>query len=256
MDLTEAQQAKNMRQCPMCREPISRDKIFRASAFFNPEEQEDIKPVLDGEGDAGPSGVKSSLGKRSVSLIIGPSRHIADLQSEEADDDVKPGLKKLALGKGKGKATDYTEKVKSEKDEKPVAIDLDGIEITPSTKMRHLLEVIQQKLEDPTAKIVAYSQFTSFLDLCGAYLRAQGISVLQYQGSMSAPERQECLDRFNTPTDLEGGHHRVLLLSLKAGGVGLNLTISNVVVALDLAWNAATGMSISFVSDPMFGNHN
>lgn len=63
-DLTEAQQAKGMRQCPMCREPIDREKIFRASAFFNPEEQaDDVKPqfeIVDG---------KAVLGKRSVCLL-------------------------------------------------------------------------------------------------------------------------------------------------------------------------------------------
>lgn len=58
---------------------------------------------------------------------------------------------------------------------------------------------------------------------------------------MGAAERQDVLNQFNKPTDQPGGENRVLLLSLKAGGVGLNLTISNVVVALDLAWNAATG---------------
>lgn len=150
-------------------------------------------------------------------------------------------MKKLALGKGKGKETDYTDKT-PEKDEKP-AVNFDELEITPSTKMRHLLAVIQEKLQDPSVKVVAYSQFTSFLDLCGAYLKREGIPALQYQGSMKAPERQDTLDKFNTPTDLEGGESRVLLLSLKAGGVGLNLTISNVVIALDLAWNAATGES-------------
>jgi hypothetical protein len=65
---------------------------------------------------------------------------------------------------------------------------------------------------------------------------------------MAAKDRQQVLNSFNTPPDLEGGHHRVLLLSLKAGGVGLNLTVSNVVIALDLAWNAATGMSCSFAN--------
>lgn len=61
---------------------------------------------------------------------------------------------------------------------------------------------------------------------------------------MQAKERQDVLDQFNKPTDQPGGENRVLLLSLKAGGVGLNLTVSNVVVALDLAWNAATGKLI------------
>jgi DNA repair protein RAD5 len=152
------------------------------------------------------------------------------------------------MSKGKGKATDYKEKVKAEETKKPEAINFDEIDITPSTKMRHLLAVIQEKLQDPTCKVVAYSQFTSFLDLCGAYLQANGVSALQYQGSMAAQDRQKVLNSFNTPTDIEGGHIRVLLLSLKAGGVGLNLTVSNVVIALDLAWNAATGMS------PLFQN--
>jgi SNF2 family DNA or RNA helicase len=101
--------------------------------------------------------------------------------------------------------------------------------------------VIEEKLQDPTCKVVAYSQFTSYLDLCGSFLRARGIQNMQYQGSLSAAERQHVLDQFNTPVDQEGGECRVLLLSLKAGGVGLNLTIANVVVAMDLAWNAATG---------------
>jgi DNA repair protein RAD5 len=66
---------------------------------------------------------------------------------------------------------------------------------------------------------------------------------------MHAKERQDVLDQFNKPTDQPGGESRVLLLSLKAGGVGLNLTISNVVVALDLAWNAATGKLPIFIID-------
>ena len=237
-NLTEEQLEQNMRKCPLCREPISREKVFRASAFFNPEEQADIKPVVDGEAS-------TSLGKRPVSPLVFKEYKLT-MQSEDPEEDVKPALKKLAMSKGKGKATDYKEKVKAEEtpDKKPEAINFDEIDITPSTKMRHLLAVIQEKLQDPTCKVVAYSQFTSFLDLCGAYLQANGVSALQYQGSMAAQARQQVLNSFNTPPDLEGGHNRVLLLSLKAGGVGLNLTVSNVVIALDLAWNAATGMSL------------
>jgi hypothetical protein len=62
-NLTEEQLEQNMRQCPLCREPISREKVFRASAFFNPEEQADIKPVVDGEAS-------TSLGKRPVSTLL------------------------------------------------------------------------------------------------------------------------------------------------------------------------------------------
>jgi SNF2 family DNA or RNA helicase len=242
-DLTDAQLEKNMRQCPLCREPITREKVFRASAFFNPEEQADIKPQVDGE--ASTSAVKAN-GKRAVSRFVCDQRRLTDIQSEDPDEDVKPALKKLTMSKGKGRASDFSQAVEEKPKPKPADINYDELDITPSTKMRHLLAVIQEKLQDPSVKVVAYSQFTSFLDLCGAYLSANGISALMYQGSMAAGERQETLDSFNTPPDLPGGHHRVLLLSLKAGGVGLNLTVSNTVIALDLAWNAATGMSVFF----------
>lgn len=158
------------------------------------------------------------------------------------------------MSKGKGRASDFSQAVEDKPKPKPEAINYDELDITPSTKMRHLFAVIQEKLQDPSVKVVAYSQFTSFLDLCGAYLSANGISALMYQGSMAARERQETLNSFNTPPDLEGGHHRVLLLSLKAGGVGLNLTVSNTVIALDLAWNAATGMSPLFSRVPKLAN--
>lgn len=68
-DLSEDQLEKNMRQCPLCREPISREKVFRASAFFNPEEQADIKPQFEGEAS---TMNESNLGKRPVS----PSQHV------------------------------------------------------------------------------------------------------------------------------------------------------------------------------------
>jgi hypothetical protein len=69
-DLSDDQLEQNMRQCPICREPMSRDKVFRASAFFNQEEQADIKPQLE-EGVASSSkDVKPTL-KRAVSLPQG-----------------------------------------------------------------------------------------------------------------------------------------------------------------------------------------
>lgn len=58
-------------------------------------------------------------------------------QSEGESEDVKPALKKLQTGKGKGKAVDKEDK-KDEKPEKPVPVDIQSLEITPSTKMKRL----------------------------------------------------------------------------------------------------------------------
>lgn len=109
-----------------------------------------------------------------------------------------------------------------------------------STKIRALLldvksiqeEVVPQ--DDPT-KIVVFSQFTSFLDLIGLALRDSEIPFARLDGSMSRDERSAQLSNFKDDVAL-----RVILVSTRAGGVGLNLTMANKVFLMDPAWNPAT----------------
>ncbi len=80
-------------------------------------------------------------------------------------------------------------------------------------------------------KVLLFSQFTSLLDLLKPMLDKNGISYYVLTGATDKKERQRLVNAFNTDeTD-------VFLISLKAGGTGLNLTAAEVVVHLDPWWN-------------------
>merc|ERR1711862_331070 len=93
------------------------------------------------------------------------------------------------------------------------------------------------KRDHPEDKIVVVSQFTSFLSIIQALLRDQGFSYVRLDGSMNHADRAEVVKVFQSTGK---GSPKVLLLSLKAGGVGLNLTAANHLLLLDPAWNPAS----------------
>ncbi|KAI5292455.1 hypothetical protein KEM52_006345 [Ascosphaera acerosa] len=99
-----------------------------------------------------------------------------------------------------------------------------------STKLRKLMEILRQ--ESPTSKTIVFSFFTSMLDKIEPFLRASGIGYARYDGGMRNDLREASLDRLrNAPSC------RVLLCSLRAGSLGLNLTAASRVVILEPFWN-------------------
>ena len=74
-------------------------------------------------------------------------------------------------------------------------------------------------------------------DLCHNKLKGLDLLVTRLDGSMSQRERSSVIAEFQDPSP---NSPRVLLLSLKAGGVGLNLTAANRLLLIDPAWNPAT----------------
>ena len=82
--------------------------------------------------------------------------------------------------------------------------------------------------------ILVFSQFTSFLEMAREQLKAQGISDYLYlDGSTPLAKRNKMVEAF------QAGKAAVFLISLKAGGLGLNLTNANYVIHLDPWWNPA-----------------
>ena len=92
----------------------------------------------------------------------------------------------------------------------------------------------------PGTKSVVFSQFTSFLDLISPALARENIPFLRFDGAMSQKARAAVLSEFalesNTGNSKKG---IVLLLSLRAGGVGLNLTMARNVFMMDPWWSFA-----------------
>ncbi|KAL5730013.1 hypothetical protein ACHQM5_002892 [Ranunculus cassubicifolius] len=104
-----------------------------------------------------------------------------------------------------------------------------------STKIEALREEIRFMVErDGSAKGIVFSQFTSFLDLISYSLKKSGIQCVQLVGSMTMAARDTAIKRFTDDPKC-----RIFLMSLKAGGVALNLTVASHVFLMDPWWNPA-----------------
>jgi hypothetical protein len=108
---------------------------------------------------------------------------------------------------------------------------LPGHSASMSSKVRLLLESLERSIEQGHRALV-FSQWTSFLDLIEPPLRERGVSFGRIDGSTG--DRDSVMREFQRPDGPS-----VLLLSLKAGGVGLNLTAADHVYILDPWWNPA-----------------
>lgn len=112
-----------------------------------------------------------------------------------------------------------------------------------STKAAKLIEMVDDLLDSqPDDKMVIVSQWTSYLNIVGSMLRKRRIKYVQIRGDVSLFERNEIVKRFNQPVSDDGDYEedaRVMLLSLTAGGVGLNLVGANRLFLLDIHWNPA-----------------
>ncbi|MFR7796851.1 MAG: DEAD/DEAH box helicase [Collinsella sp.] len=81
--------------------------------------------------------------------------------------------------------------------------------------------------------ILLFSQFTGMLDIIGKRLAKEDIGFLKLMGASSKESRAKMVAQF------QAGEVPVFLISLKAGGVGLNLTAADVVIHYDPWWNVA-----------------
>ncbi len=102
-----------------------------------------------------------------------------------------------------------------------------------SPKIAFLLESLRELLQENHSALV-FSQFTSFLDILGEDLKKQGIEFLRLDGSTPTVKRKKLVEMFQA-----GESPSIFLLSLKAGGQGLNLTKASYVFHLDPWWNPA-----------------
>ncbi|RXW22669.1 hypothetical protein EST38_g3186 [Candolleomyces aberdarensis] len=106
-----------------------------------------------------------------------------------------------------------------------------------STKLDALLQNLRRlKDQDPCFRAVVFSQFTSFLDLIQAALERDKFDHYRFDGTMDMKKKAAAISEFKSPSR----RPKILVISLKAGGVGLNLTTANHVFMMDCWWNAAT----------------
>ncbi|KAJ3747858.1 SNF2 family N-terminal domain-containing protein [Lentinula detonsa] len=259
-------QAKE-RLCPSCRAQISRDLLFEQAAFMpTDEELREVNGECKGKTKARTKA--RNVGSKCLAVMdsndeieIGSDSEYEDddndkrcdfiVQSDE-DEEEKDARKKPKKYLRRPKTMvilDSDEEV-TDDEENEIIFDRNNAtklspeatkllpRFLPSTKLKYMMEHIKQLfLDRPNEKILVVSQWTSCLILVSQYLQENNIHHVKYQGGMSRTERELAVRLFMAK---DKDKARVMLMSLKCGGVGLNLTRANNVISLDLGWSQAT----------------
>ncbi|CAI9109535.1 OLC1v1009370C1 [Oldenlandia corymbosa var. corymbosa] len=122
--------------------------------------------------------------------------------------------------------------------------DKEEVNEPPSSKIKAAIQVLQSccKPSNPgsqvvtsRAKAIMFSQWTSMLDLVEKDLRDTGLKYRRLDGTMSLVARDVAVEDFNTNPEVD-----VMLMSLKAGNLGLNMVAATHVILLDPWWNPTT----------------
>ncbi|KAI8992782.1 SNF2 family N-terminal domain-containing protein [Trametes punicea] len=249
----EAAAAKGLRPCPKCKkmQDLTPNAVFVASAFH--PTQEEVRAASRAAKRRAPPPPK----KRKVEAIS-----LSDSSSSGSEDEL-PDFSKLmktsskdradgkdvrenkATMKGKGKtAAGSSDLDEDNSDLDATCTERNGKGKTSKGKLK-INEKDPGKPDEQTLKTwewestgdktIVFSQWTSMLDLCEQIFARHGIRSLRYDGKMNREAREYTLALFRRP-----GGPKVILVSIKCGGVGLNLVSANRVINLDLSWNFAT----------------
>lgn len=101
-----------------------------------------------------------------------------------------------------------------------------------SGKLDQFLEQVNRAITNGH-RLLVFSQFASMLDILQLELQKHGVTSFLLNGKTPPDKRQNMVERFNA------GENDVFLISLKAGGTGLNLTSADTIILYDLWWNPA-----------------
>ena len=103
-----------------------------------------------------------------------------------------------------------------------------------SSKLEQCVEIIEEAINGGH-KILLFSGYTSMFEIIEKELKRRNIKYFKLTGSTKVDERMRMVDEFN-----ENSNVKLFLISLKAGGTGLNLTGADMVIHYDPWWNIST----------------
>ena len=119
-----------------------------------------------------------------------------------------------------------------EKEKEPID---EGDFVTKGSGKLVLLDKLLPRLKEKGHRILIFSQFKIMLDILEDWLQAHKYSFERIDGSITGHKRQSAIDRFQDPKSKDPPF--VMLLSTRAGGVGINLTAADTVIIFDSDWN-------------------
>ena len=204
---------------------------------------------------SGASGTTRAPKRGRPSSLHGPRQGTSLLEAyddafQANPDPLRSALQELGMLSADGRAVAAASKLpfaesRSGRDALPGALRRAGDAIASgSGKLRLLDELMLSSVQTPRKgqsleapdKLVVVSNYTATLDVISGLCTCRGVPFLRLDGSTASERRATLVSAFN-----RGSHpSRVLLLSSKAGGVGLNLVGANRLVLFDVDWNPAT----------------
>lgn len=144
----------------------------------------------------------------------------ADLAEMEIEDDVAEAIEAISLN--------MAEEI--EELEHIIAVAKQAEFQHADVKVEHLIDTIDKILsDDRSQKIIIFTEFVATQKYLQQFLENRGFTVSVLNGSMSIDERNDALREFKTQTSI--------FISTDAGGEGLNLQFSNIIINYDLPWN-------------------
>ncbi|KAF2473961.1 uncharacterized protein BDR25DRAFT_282108 [Lindgomyces ingoldianus] len=115
-------------------------------------------------------------------------------------------------------------------------LSLGGKDVLPSAKTIAIkAQILNWIQENPDVKIIIYTQFLAMIRILHKVCQEEGWGAEQYHGKMSFTARDKAIASF-----ADKPHVKILLASLRCGGLGLNLTMASRVIVIDPWWNSAS----------------
>lgn len=207
------------KRCDICQIELSKHVVDEGQVRCE-ECEEDLKLTEEAAKKPRPKEKKTVKKERKVNRRV-----IVD--SDDEDDSVV--ISHQSDTEDEEEQDDSAEEEESGSDEDFSA---QALRPTPasSTKIRHLLKIL--KHDSHTHKYIVFSFFTSMLDLIEPFLKRHNLKYVRYDGAMRNDAREASLEQLRNNSNV-----RILLCSLRAGSLGLNLTAASRVVILEPFWN-------------------
>ncbi|GKZ33424.1 hypothetical protein AbraIFM66950_003280 [Aspergillus brasiliensis] len=200
---------------------VIRSRRNRRVVMDSDDEDEDDGEWLVPEDQRGKSSLGTAGGTDDEDAEGGGEWINSDDSDSDDDEPESPSRKPTSIKR---------RSLEADSDDDDIYAGDDDNKILPSTKIRHLMKILRR--ESPDHKFIVFSVFTSMLDKIEPFLKRTGIGYARYDGGMRNDHREASLNKLRNNSGT-----RVLLCSLRAGALGLNLTAASRVVILEPFWN-------------------